>query len=111
MSHHRDQKPPASSFPRKSAEVSDIKKIRQQIDAVDKELLFLLNRRMQLALAIGHHKKTHALPVRDERRERALFERLSTLNPGPLSAEDVQRIYETIMTVSRRLQTALSDSP
>jgi chorismate mutase len=44
------------------------------------------------------------LPVVELARERAVVERMMERNGGPLSAQAVERIYQTIMLEMRRIQ-------
>ena len=49
----------------------DLNELRGQIDAVDKELVALLERRFDVAAAIADYKQAHGLPVLDAGREQA----------------------------------------
>ena len=61
-----------------------LKQFRSKIDAIDNELLKLINTRAQLAKEIGKQKSGAA--YRPER-ESQIFTRLYQLNSGPLSNE------------------------
>ena len=52
----------------------DLTELRTQIDAVDKELVALLERRFDVAAAIADYKQAHGLPVLDAGREKAKTE-------------------------------------
>lgn len=78
--------------------------IRQQIDAVDKQLLKLLNERAQFVLDLGRVKFAEGLKLFDPERERFIFEHVTTGNRGPLSREAVTRLFERIIDESRRLE-------
>lgn len=79
---------------------------RRQIDAIDRKILALLNRRAQLALKIGEEKKKLALPVENKEREEAVMINLFTENMGPLDDHDVYEIYQSIIYACRNLQEA-----
>lgn len=77
---------------------------RAQIDAVDSELLRLLNRRAQLAIEVGAIKKCGALPLCDPGRERQVIVRVCTANSGPLDDDAVARVFQCIIDESRRVE-------
>ena len=78
--------------------------IRDAIDAIDRQVVDLLGERMGLALEIGALKRRAGEPVLDAQREQALLAKVRGLSRAPLDGEDVEKIYETIMQVSKRLQ-------
>jgi len=47
----------------------ELNEFREQIDAIDGELLRLFQERMGVSLKIAHYKKEHGLPVLDAARE------------------------------------------
>jgi len=89
----------------------DLEKIRDEIDGIDSHMLRLLNRRMELAIEVGRIKAFRGLQLFHPERERIVSQRLSKLNPGPLSEESLRSIYREIFAASRliqhRLQAAL----
>lgn len=81
---------------------------RIEINALDQELLRLLNQRAGLALKVGESKKGSGLSVCDHTREREVIERLCSLNSGPLDDRAVVELFRAIIHESRRIQTQLS---
>jgi chorismate mutase/prephenate dehydratase len=79
--------------------------LRQQIDAVDRELLTLLNRRAGLALAVGEIKKREGTVVFRPEREAQVIDGLKAVNAGPLHTESVAPIWREIMSACRALET------
>jgi chorismate mutase len=77
---------------------------RQRIDALNQQLLALLNERAKCALEIAAIKKKKMLPVLDGERERQVIEAVLSRNQGPLPDESVRRIFECIMAEHRRLE-------
>lgn len=77
---------------------------RRQIDAIDDQVLKLLNKRAQLVLQIGQEKRTQQLPIYAPAREAHIIERMLASNPGPLDEQAVRCIFESILDESRRLQ-------
>jgi chorismate mutase len=85
-----------------------IDEIRENIDRLDSELLRIFNERAQLALKIGEIKKGLDLPVYDPAREKRIFERMATLNPGPLDDQAIVRLFERVIDESRRLERIMT---
>jgi chorismate mutase / prephenate dehydratase len=79
--------------------------LRSQIDAVDSELLGLLNRRAQLAQAVGEVKKKEGSVAFRPEREAQVIDGLKGVNPGPLKADSVAPIWREIMSACRALET------
>lgn len=77
---------------------------RTQIDALDEEILRLINRRAAHAKAIGEIKD--GAPYRPER-EAQILRRIREVNPGPLSAEAVTRLFRQIMSECLALEKVL----
>ena len=82
-----------------------ISKIRHEIDEIDRQLLQLLNMRAEKAIEIVSIKSREQLEVLDSHRESRIIERMTSLNPGPLSAEQVTRLYEQVIQICRSLQS------
>ncbi|MEM5789489.1 MAG: chorismate mutase [Syntrophobacteraceae bacterium] len=87
----------------------EISKIREEIDRIDSELLGLLNRRMELAAGVGRIKASKGIPLFHPEREEIIFNRLSTMNSGPLEEESLRSIYREILAASRLLQAGRFD--
>lgn len=84
---------------------NNIEKWRIEIDAIDDELLSLLNKRARLATEIGLVKQREHTPLRDPDRERGVIARVCELGEGPLGEDGIKEIFTTIINVSRRLQS------
>ena len=89
------------------AKAEDLEKIdglRRQIDEADATIVETINRRLELAEAIGRIKKRYGMQVVDFARERKVLDRLKSLNKGPLPQETLRYLYSEIMAASRRIQ-------
>lgn len=82
----------------------DLSEWRARIDAVDQQLVDLLNQRLQYVLEIGRLKRQHGRPVQDLQRERAILERLTAYNQGPLSTQAIEDLFNRIMQEARNLE-------
>ncbi len=89
----------------KSRDGVDIESLRTQIDAIDRELLALLNRRAGVALSIGALKRAEGSPAFRPEREAAVIDALKRANAGPLPTEGVAPIWREIMSACRSLET------
>jgi chorismate mutase / prephenate dehydratase len=79
--------------------------LRAQIDAVDLELLALLNRRAALAKNVGEVKRKEGSVVFRPEREAQVIDGLKAMNPGPLAGDSVAPIWREIMSACRALET------
>jgi chorismate mutase len=77
---------------------------RARIDALNAQLVELLNERARCAEQIVDFKQQSGLPVFDSQREKEVLDRVSAQNHGPLSDEALHRIFNCIMEEHRRLQ-------
>jgi chorismate mutase len=78
---------------------------RQEIDAMDTELLRLLNRRAAIAGEIAVIKVAMGLPAYDAKREEQVLERIAAKNSGPFATESVAAIFRSIIHETRKLGT------
>jgi prephenate dehydratase/chorismate mutase/prephenate dehydratase len=77
-----------------------LNEIRRRIDDADRQLIRLLDDRMQLALRAGRLKSI----VKDGAREAEVVENVRNRRFGLLDAEFVESLYTTILGASRALQ-------
>jgi chorismate mutase/prephenate dehydratase len=82
--------------------------LREQIDAIDKQLLDLLNRRARLAQEVGHVKAETNAPVFRPEREAQILRGVAENNPGPLASLDLQLIFRDIMSACRALEKRIT---
>lgn len=84
---------------------------RAEIDAIDSELLRLLNRRAEIALAVGAVKKSDDASLCDPVREREVLTRLCGQNVGPLDEQSVTSIFQRIIDECLRVQQRAFSGP
>ena len=82
---------------------------RRRIDAIDEQLMRLLNSRSACAVEIGKVKRSLGLPVYSPEREAWILDRVMRENPGPLDPMAVKRVFERIIDESRRLERLAVD--
>ncbi|WP_292041567.1 prephenate dehydratase [Massilia sp. UBA6681] len=78
--------------------------LREQIDAIDAQILELLSRRGKIAQQVGHVKAETNAPVFRPEREAQVLRGVAERNPGPLKDRDVQTIFREIMSSCRALE-------
>ena len=91
--------------------VDEIPALRRRIDALDLELVTLLNERAACAIAVGRAKQRDALPIYEPDREATVLANVCAANRGPLEAAALQRVFERIIDEARRLQRVGPGSP
>lgn len=78
--------------------MSGIDALRERIDAIDGELVRLLNERASVAREIGAIKLREGLPIYSPDREERLLRGLVEKSAGPLTADSLLAIYREIMS-------------
>jgi chorismate mutase len=81
-----------------------LERCREEIDAVDRKIVDLLNDRARIVERIGHLKRQLAMRVYEPKREDAVFSNVASCNRGPLRDEALRRIYERLLDEMRTLQ-------
>ena len=74
----------------------DLQDYRKQIDAIDNELLRLLNERMDVVRQVALYKKQHGIPVLNAEREREIL--------SAIDCPYAQKLYEVLLEISREYQ-------
>lgn len=82
-----------------------LNELRARIDTIDDALLQLLSERAQVAQQVGRAKNGDKI-YRPER-EAQILQRVLAANPGPLSAESVERLFREIMSACRAIEQNL----
>nr|VFJ47637.1 MAG: chorismate mutase [Candidatus Kentron sp. DK] len=91
-----------------------LQELREQIDCIDRELLSLLNRRGHVARAVaackegGGNNRANGEHYYRPDREAELLQKLLESNEGPLSNQEIARLFKEIMSACRALQSPLS---
>lgn len=87
--------------------MSQLEQYRQEIDAIDRELVDLFLRRMEVTGKVGEWKQQNGVPVLDAEREKRVIAAKTALTDDPARRADLAELYETIMAISRRQQRHL----
>lgn len=84
---------------------------RIEIDAIDREILALLNRRAQIALRVGAAKTEAEASLCDPGRENEVIASLTRENPGPFDERAIANIFQRIIDESLHLQQSTYHRP
>ncbi len=84
---------------------------RAEIDAIDSELLRLLNKRAGIALRVGAAKTSVETSLCDPNREREVLSRLRQENTGPFDEHSIDNIFQRIIDESLQLQQKTYQKP
>jgi chorismate mutase len=74
-----------------------LESLRDRVAETDREILELVNRRVDLVDEIRRHKETNGVPFFDAGQEERLLARLREANSGPLSDGGVERLFREIL--------------
>jgi chorismate mutase/prephenate dehydratase len=85
----------------------NLHKLRQQIDALDDQILDMLNRRAEVVIAVGKAKDEKRGEYYVPSREKEIFERLTARNQGPFPNEGVRRVFREVISASLSLEQPL----
>jgi chorismate mutase/prephenate dehydratase len=78
--------------------------LRDQIDAIDDQILHLLNRRAEVVIAVGKAKAGQQREFYVPSREQAIYERLCGQNPGPFPSDAIRKVFREIISASLSLE-------
>lgn len=86
--------------------MKELEAIRAELDAVDLELVALVEKRMALAEEVAACKQARGLPVLDASREEAVLASRVAMLKNQALAEDIRALYRLLMAQSRARQEA-----
>ena len=79
-----------------------VSELREQIAAVDRELVTAVNRRLELVTRLKRHKDEHGIDFVDSERERWLIDHLAETNAGPLTDEGLRAFHAELLALTKR---------
>lgn len=82
---------------------------RKEIDSIDRELVELFTKRMNVAKEVAAYKKETGMAVYDSERERKLLEKVEE-NAGEEYGDYARRLYGSILDLSRTYQSKFLSS-
>jgi prephenate dehydrogenase len=81
---------------------AELRQMRDEIAAIDREVLDALNRRLGLVRRINEHKAATGAPAIDAKREAELLADLAQANAGPLSESGVRTAFSALLDVMKQ---------
>ena len=91
----------------KGDEMQELKNIRLEIDAIDDELVRLLQRRMDIVDRVAKVKRERGLPVFDAKRESEILDRVSMI-VGEGHKAEVREVFSALFAASRSRQLRMT---
>lgn len=84
--------------------MQDLNELRVQIDALDDQILYLLDKRMSYVKKIGKIKQSNAQEIYDHKREEYILDRLNNAKYKFLNSKMIKSIYREIFFISKQIQ-------
>lgn len=84
--------------------MEDLKKLRDDIDSIDKELIELFQKRMETVLKVAEYKKKNNVPILNASRENEVIKKNSKLIYNEDFKKPVEQFLKDIMKISKNLQ-------
>lgn len=81
-----------------------LEKQRAEIDAIDREIVVLFERRMQVVVDVARIKKENGLAILDASREKEVIAKVQSYLKDDHLKEELAEAYETLMKVSKDYQ-------
>ncbi|MBI1869872.1 MAG: prephenate dehydratase [Chlamydiae bacterium] len=85
----------------------NLKKLRQKIDQIDRQLVDLFNQRTQIALEIGHQKLKNQQGIYAPERELRVYKNVLEQNRGPLPPTSLKAIFREVMSAALSVEKAI----
>lgn len=82
----------------------ELEELRKNIDSIDSKIVELLNERYKNVIEVGNWKKERGKAVYVPEREKAVFDKVASLNNGPMAPSTLRAIYREIMSGSLSLE-------
>ena len=84
-------------------------KQRAEIDAIDREIVSLFERRMQVVMDVARSKKENEMAIFDASREKEVIVKVQSYLTDEGLKEELREVYETLMKVSKDYQKIQMD--
>ena len=86
----------------------ELSELREAIDAVDDQLLELLNNRAELARRVGEAKRTRGGAFYAPSRERAIIDRIQANNSGPFPNHALRPVFQEVISACLSLEAPVT---
>ena len=85
----------------------DLSQLRQQIDTIDRQIVDLYEKRMDVSRQVAEYKIETGKKVFDKQREQEKIADVKALTHNDFNSHGVEELFEQIMSMSRKLQYQL----
>src|SRR5881227_2598582 len=96
-----------SDAPQQDPTNAPLDALRAKIDSIDAQLVELLNERAKVVVEVGKIKQSTNAPIYAPDREKAVLEKVRSLNQGPLPDRCLDAVYRELMSGSFALEKPL----
>ena len=79
-----------------------VRSLRAEITAIDREIVALVNRRVETVARLKRHKDEHGIAFVDPQREEQMIAERIGENGGPLSEEGLRAFYVELLALTKR---------
>lgn len=90
--------------------MSELKRLRNEIDKIDEEILDLLNRRAGIVIEVARIKRKENARFYSPEREKEILQRLTSINKGPFPNSAIKPLFREILSASLSLEQPLKVS-
>ena len=84
--------------------MSTLESLRKEIDTIDKQLVFLIEKRTEIAATIGKVKRHHQKAIFDGQRENEVLESIKKYAGEAVVQNHLEKIYKEIMRLAKAIQ-------
>ncbi|HTU03245.1 MAG TPA: chorismate mutase, partial [Candidatus Sulfotelmatobacter sp.] len=84
-----------------------IEELRARIDAIDSQILRLLNQRAEVAGEVGRLKAEQQLDYHAPEREEAIYQRLQQASAGPFPPSAIRPVFREVISACLSLERPL----
>lgn len=88
----------------------DLQKCRDEIDAIDQEMVNLFQKRMVVSGKVADYKRSTGKRIFDKTREDAILEKIGGMADDEFQKHCLQELFSQIMSMSRKLQYSLIEN-
>lgn len=85
----------------------DLGQLRDEIDGIDKEIVELYEKRMEICSKVAEYKIETGKKVFDKTREEEKIRKVKSLTHNAFNSHGIEELFEQIMSMSRKLQYQL----
>ena len=79
-----------------------VRQLREQISDNDRAIIDGINQRLKLVATLKRYKEANGIPLVDPDREEQMVRYLLRANSGPLSSDELERIYRELLELTKR---------